>query len=52
MYLNKITLIGFIGSDAERRAANLRRQREWVGRATTALATCRFADLPAFPSGP
>jgi hypothetical protein len=27
-------------------------QRDWVGRATTALATCRFADLPALPSGP
>jgi hypothetical protein len=27
-------------------------QRDWVGRATTALATCRFADLPALPSAP
>jgi hypothetical protein len=27
-------------------------QRDWVGRATTALATCRFADLPALPTGP
>jgi hypothetical protein len=27
-------------------------QRVWVGRATTALAACRFADLPALPSGP